>query len=229
MPFAFEQRNNALFMHRRQAGKQRGALRQLGQLVIAQMLNIATNNHFARIQPNFMAHFRRHQLAVAGQDFDGDTAGLQRLQCRRSRLFRRIEERNVAFEDQVGLINTLVVTFPRREKFAGHRHHAQPLAVQSIRDTLNATQHGLIQRHHFTVVINLRTDVEDLLQRPFADQFMNVRFFTHHHRHSTTFEIKWNFIHLLPVAGELTRRHFIDPFQHRCVEQIFQPSLVMAI
>jgi MOSC domain-containing protein YiiM len=64
-----------------------------------------------------MAHFRRHQLAVAGEDFHGNAAGLQRFQRRGGGLFRRIEEGDVAFEDQIGFVNTLIVAFARGQIF----------------------------------------------------------------------------------------------------------------
>jgi hypothetical protein len=56
-----------------------------------------------------VAHFGRHQLAVAGEDFHGNTARLQRFQRRRGGLFRRIEEGDVALEDQIGFVDTLIV------------------------------------------------------------------------------------------------------------------------
>ena len=99
MPFTLKQGDDALFVHRRQAGKQRGTLGKLRQLVVGQVLNIASHHHVARVQPHFMAHFGRHQLAVAGENFDGNTARLQRFQRRRGGLFRRIEEGDVALED----------------------------------------------------------------------------------------------------------------------------------
>lgn len=101
MSFAFQQGHDTLFVQRRQASKQGGTFCQLGQLIIIQRFNLAADNHVTRVQPHFMADFRRHQLAVAGQDFDRNTAGLQRLQRRGGGLFRRIEEGDIAFEDQV--------------------------------------------------------------------------------------------------------------------------------
>jgi MOSC domain-containing protein YiiM len=56
-----------------------------------------------------VAHFGRHQLAVAGEDFHGNTARLQRFQRRGGGLFRRIEEGDVALEDQIGFVDTLIV------------------------------------------------------------------------------------------------------------------------
>ena len=229
VPFALEQGDDALFVHRRQAGKQRGTLGKLRQLIVGQVLNIAPHHHVARVQPHFMAHFGRHQLAVAGENFDGNAARLQRLQRRRGGLFRRIEEGDIALEDQIGFVDTLIVTLARGQELARDRHHAQPLTVQVVGDAPDAAQHGVVQRHDVAVIANLRRHVEDLLQRPFADQLVHVRLLAHHHRHAAALEVERDLIHLLPAAGERAGGFFIHPFQHRDVEQVFQPGLVMAV
>ena len=95
VPFTTQQSDDAFFVHRRQAGKQRGAQGKLGQLIVGQVLNVAPHHDVACVQAHFVAHFGRHQLAVAGQDFDGDPARFQRFQRRRGGLFRRIEECDV--------------------------------------------------------------------------------------------------------------------------------------
>ena len=202
VPFTTQQGNNALFVHRCQAGKQRGVLRQFRQLVVGQVLNVAAHDHIARIQPYFVTHFRGHQLAVAGEDFNGDTARLQRFERRRGGLFRRVEECDVTLEDQIGFVDTLIVPLARGQKLARHRHHAQPLTVQVVGDALDAAQHGVVQRHDVAVIAYLRRHVEDLLQRAFADQLMHIRLLAHHHRHAAALEVERDLIHLLPAAGE---------------------------
>ena len=229
VPFTTQQSDDAFFVHRRQAGKQRGAQGKLGQLIVGQVLNVAPHHDVARVQAHFVAHFGRHQLAVAGQDFDGDPARFQRFQRRRGGLFRRIEECDVTLEDQIGFIDTLVVPFPRGQELACYRHHAQPLTVQVIGDAFDAAQHGLIQRHDLAVMTHLRGNIQDLLQCPFADQLMYVRLLADHHRHAAPFKVERNFVHLLPAAGEHAGRLFIHTFQHRHVEQVFQPCLVVTV
>ena len=216
-------------MQRRQTRKQSGALRQRRQVVVAHGFNLAANHHFARIQPHFMAHLRRHQFAIAGEDFHRDAAGLQRLQRRGGRLFRRIEEGDVAFEDQVGFIGALVVALARRQVFGCYRHHPQSLTVQSIGDPTDAAQHGVVQRYDFAVVAHLGRDVKDLLQRPFTDQLMRVALLFHHHRHAAAFEVERDLIHLLPALREAAGGLQLHAFQHRGIEQVFQPGLVMAV
>ena len=229
MTFAFQQRHDTLFMQRRQTCKQSGALRQRRQLVVAHGFNLAANHHFARIQPHFMAHLGRHQFAIAGEDFHRDAAGLQRLQRRGGGLFRRIEEGDVAFEDQVGFIGALVVALARRQVFGCYRHHPQSLTVQSIGDPTDAAQHGVVQRYDFAVVAHLGRDVKDLLQRPFTDQLMRVVLLFHHHRHAAAFEVERDLIHLLPALRETASGIQFHAFQHRGIEQVFQPGLVMAV
>ncbi|MNY24163.1 hypothetical protein D3C86_1578620 [compost metagenome] len=146
-----------------------------------------------------MTHFRCYQLAVAGKDFYGDTGGFQRLQRRCRGLFRWIEEGDVTFEDQIRLIDTMIIPFAARQEFAGDRHHAQPLTVQAVGHAFNATQHGVVERHDFTVMTHLGRDIEDLLQRPFADQLMDIRLLADHHRHSATLEVERDLIHFLPA------------------------------
>ncbi|MNT22156.1 hypothetical protein D3C72_1575310 [compost metagenome] len=199
MPFAAQQRHNALFVHWRQARKQRGGFGKLCQFIVRKRFNIAARDNHTRIQPHFMTHFRRHQLAVAGKNFDGNAAGFQRFQRRSRRLFRWIEEGDVPFEDQIRLIKAMVIPFAPRQEFAGHRHDAQPLTVQVIRHTLDAAQHGVVQRHNFTVMTHLRGNIQDLLQRSFADQLMHIRLLTHHHRHAATLEVERDLIHFLPA------------------------------
>ena len=216
-------------MHRRQTGKQRGAPGKLSQLVIGERFNVAPHHHVTRVQPHFMAHFRRHQLAVAGKYFHGDTARLQRFQRRGGGLFRRIEEGDITLEDQIGFVDSLIVPLARGQEFARHRHHPQPLSVQVIGDAPDAAQHGVIQRHDVAVIAHLRRHVQDLLQRPFADQLMDICLLAHHHRHPAALEIERDLIHLLPAPGERAGSLLVHPFQHRYVEQVFQPGLVVAV
>ena len=227
--FAFQQRHDTLFMQRRQAGEQRGAFGQRRQLVVAHGFNLAANHHFASIQSHFMAHLRRHQLAVAGEDLHRDAAGLQRLQRRGGGLFRRIEEGDVTFKDQVRLIGALVVAFAGRQVFGRHRHHPQPLSVEGIGHPANAAQHGVVQRYDIAVVAHLGRDVEDLLQRPFADQLMRGVILLHHHRHAAAFEVEGYLIHLLPAFRQPAGGIQLNPVQHRGVEQVFQAGLVVAV
>ena len=76
---------------------------------------------------------------------------------------------------------------------------------------------------------HLRGNIQDLLQCPFADQLMHVRLLADHHRHAASFKVERNFVHLLPAPGEHAGRLFIHTFQHRHVEQVFQPGLVVAV
>ena len=202
MPFATQQGDDTLFVHRRQAGKQRGVPGKLSQLVVTEVFDIAAYHHVTRVQPHFVAHFGGHQLAVAGKNFHGDPAGLQRFQRRSGGLFRRIEECDITLEDQIGFVDTLIVPLARRQEFARHRHHPQPLTVQVIRDAFDAAQHGVVQRHDVAVVAHLGGNIEDLLQRAFADQLVHIRLLADHHRHPAALKIERDLIHLLPAARE---------------------------
>ena len=169
MTFAFQQRHDTLFVQRRQARKQGGTFCQLGQFIIAQRFNLAADHHVTRIQTYFVADFGRHQLAVSGQDFDRNAAGLQRFQRRGCGLFRRIQKGDIAFKDQVGFIRALVVAFSGGQVLRRHRHHAQSLTVEGVGYATDAPQHGVVQRYDVAVIAHLGRDVEDLLQRPLAD------------------------------------------------------------
>ena len=76
---------------------------------------------------------------------------------------------------------------------------------------------------------HLRGNIQDLLQCPFADQLMYVRLLADHHRHAAALEVERDFIHLLPATGERAGRLLVHPFQHRHVEQVFQPGLIVAV
>ena len=58
---------------------------------------------------------------------------------------------------------------------------------------------------------------------------MHVRLLAHHHRHTAALEVERDLIHLLPAAGERTGGLLVHAFQHRDVEQVFQPGLVVAV
>ena len=227
--FAFQQSHDTLFVQRRQARKQGGTFCQLGQFIIAQRFNLAADDHFTRIQTYFVADFGRHQLAVSGQDFDRNTAGLQRFQRRGCGLFRRIQKGDIAFKDQVGFIRALVVAFAGGQILRRHRHHAQSLTIEAVGHPTDAPQHGVVQRYDVAVIAHLGRDVEDLLQRPFADQLMNVALLLHHHRHAATLKIERDLIHFLPAFRQPARRLLFNAFQHCGIEQILQSGLIVAV
>ena len=58
---------------------------------------------------------------------------------------------------------------------------------------------------------------------------MRVVLLFYHHRHAAAFEVERDLIHLLPALRETASGIQLHAFQHRGVEQVFQPGLVMAI
>ena len=229
MPLAAQQFDDALFVQRRQLGEHRGARRRLRQLLVVHLFDLAAAQQTIGFQPDVPAHFGGHQLVVAGEDFHRDAVLFQRRQRRRGAFLRRIEEGDVAFEDQIRLIRHAVFMGLRRQDLVGHRHHPQPLLVEIVGDAANARQQRLAQRDHLVFVAHVAANRQHLFQRALAHQLVILVVLGHHHRHAAAYEIERDLIHLAVVLQRRRLPILLRAAQHRHVEQVFQPGLVEAV
>ena len=71
-------------------------------------LDVVAQQHELGGQPDLLADLAGHQVVVAGDDLDRHAVALQRLDGGGGGLLGRIEERDVAVEDQVALVGLAV-------------------------------------------------------------------------------------------------------------------------
>ncbi len=107
--------------------------RRVGKLVVGHLLDVAAEQHELGGQPDFFADLASDQIVVAGDDLDGDAVALQGLDRRRGGLLGRIEEGDIAVQDQVAFVGLGVGRgvarddTARRDVLAGDRQHAETI------------------------------------------------------------------------------------------------------
>ena len=137
-PLAFKRSHDALLVGGRQLGEHVVRLHALRQFRVAHALHVRAEQDTVRLQAHLPADLGRHQFVVAGQHLDRHAMLGQRLQGRRGGLLRRVEERDVADQGQIGLIGHAVVLLDRRQFLDRDGHHAQPFLVERCRDLADA-------------------------------------------------------------------------------------------
>ena len=131
--------DDALLVSGRDAGKQRGLARRVGKLIVGHLLDLAAEQHELGGQPDLLADLAGDQIVVAGDDLDRDAVALQGLDGRRGGLLGRIEEGDIAVQDQVALVGLGVGRgvarddAARRDVLAGDGQHAEAVGARAAR------------------------------------------------------------------------------------------------
>ena len=88
----------------RHAGEQSGLTRRFAQFLVRHLLDIAADEHRFGIEPNIFADFAADEVVIAREDLNGNTVASQCLNSMASRLFGRIEEGDIALENEIAFV-----------------------------------------------------------------------------------------------------------------------------
>jgi hypothetical protein len=125
-----------------------------------------------------------HELVVAGEDLHRNAVRPERGDRRQRRFLRRIQERDVARQDQIAFIG-LRVDGPLLEVAIGQRQHAKPIPAERIVLLAQIGQQHLVERVHLAIQLELCAALEQLFRRPLADQPVDALGGLHHDGHQT--------------------------------------------
>ena len=234
MAFAAQCMHQAFLVQRRQPCKQAVLLCSFSQCAVAHAFNLCTGQRGTRVNTHLLTHTRCHQFVVSCEHFDGHAMGLERFNGRSGRLLGWIQKSDIAHQHQVRLISHAIReglrTLRALDAFAGNSHHTQALVVQLLRHAAHACQLCLGQRQRFHAQTDMAAGRENFFHRPLADQYMLVAVYgAHNHGHAAAHKVKGNLVHLLPLLLPVVLRSRLHVLNHRTVQQVLQPRLVVTV
>ncbi len=148
----------------------------------------------------------------------------QRRQCRPGSLLRRIEEGQVAAEDQVAL-----VLFRLRFQVAvGHGQDAEAVGAELVELLLEVGGDDVLHWVELSIKREVGAALIDRLRGAFADEAVLAVRSLHHHRHHFAREVERNLIDLR-VIGQREMRLKFGMVENGPVHQVFQSGLEMAV
>ena len=180
---------------------------------------------------DFLADIGGDDLIVAGQDLDVHAQTVQPLQGLRSSLFWRVEEGQKTEQDQVRLILDRVDGFIRgiRHLLIGQGDHPKALTVQVVR---YLPAFGIVfglNRDHLLLQFHPGAQAQHFLHRALTDQRVHPGFIFHHHRHPSPYKVEGNLVNLTVLFFRLQVFFQFLMVEDRFIEQILQPSMVIAV
>ena len=182
-------------------------------------------------------HTGGDEPVVTGHRQDPDAVRRQRLQRRCGRFLRRVGEGDVTDQRQVCLVGDRAGGLAGRKFLHGHRDDAQPFFVEFARDLPHANQHGRVERQLLRTVAVIDAHAgarrQHLPERGLADRRMvlvaSCHHERHHDRHAKALEVERDLVDLAVVRLQLQLGLQLHMFEHRMVEQGFQPCLAVAV
>ena len=157
-------------LRRRQLGEHRDATGGLRQLVVVHGLNLRTQEDLAGVELHLAADLARDDIVVAGQDLHRHALLRQRRDGRPGALLRWIEEGDVTEQRQVALVGDGVGRLVGGHHLVGHSHDPEPVRIERDRLLFGRRKVACIEQTCRSVDLVARTDREDLLHRPLADE-----------------------------------------------------------
>ena len=158
--------------------------------------------------PDLLADLAADEIVVAGQDLHGDAVPLERLERRQGGLLRRVEERDVAREDQIGLV-VLRVGLARLEVAVRERQHAEAVAAQRLVLLAQILDEDVVDRIHLLVQLEARAALEDLLRGALADEPVRALRRLHDDGHESPREVERQLVDLAPVGDRDLTVHLV--------------------
>ena len=131
MPPRLEGADHPLLLGRVDAAEQVGGLHPGAQRGVVHRLDVGAGEQPADGDAQLGAHVAGHQVAVAGDDLDGDAGLLQRRQRRAGARLGRVEEGREAGEHQLRLVADDRVGVVRRHLAPGDAQHAEAFGLQA--------------------------------------------------------------------------------------------------
>ena len=141
-----QHRHNPCLLIRGELGKNIGGFRCPGQLGIAHVFEIRSQQHIAHLQPHLLADGAGNLVVVPGQDFGRHAMILQSPDGIRSGLLGRVKESQIADQHHITLV--LDAECPHRRGIALLRDakHTESLIVEAVHCPEDTQAHLLSQR-----------------------------------------------------------------------------------
>ena len=158
--------------------------------------------------PDHLADLAADEIVVAGQDLHGHAVPLERLDRCQGGLLRRVEERHVAREDQIGLV-VLRVGLARLEVAVRERQHAEAVATQRSCSSRRSSIRTLSIGIDLVLQLEARAALEDLFRGALADQAVLALGRLHDDRHEPPREVERELVHLAPVGDRDLAVHLV--------------------
>ena len=111
------------------------------------------------------------------------------------RVLGGIEKGHQADQGQGPLIGNPIGGLLGRYLLVGHGDHPQAVIIEIVVELVQLVAQLGIEGHGLAVDAHLVADLGDLLNGPFADQFMVVARFVDHDRHAPAHEIKGDLVY----------------------------------
>ena len=170
--------------------------------VLAQPDEPVAGDDFRNIEADVLADLAGDKRVVAGQYFGGHAELLERGDRLGRRTLGRIEEGDVAEQDQVALVGHGEGLLGLRKLPVGDAQDAVAVAAQLLIFLEQVVLDQVDHQVDLVIHLVLGADLVDILDRALADEHV-VALVIDHHRHALALEVEGDFIHL---AGSRARR-----------------------
>src|SRR5204862_1788398 len=137
------------------------------------LLDLPAEQDPIRRDPHRLADLAADEIVVAGQDLHRDAPRAERPHRRQRGVLRRVEEGDVAREDQVGLV-VLRVALTRLEIPVREREHPEAVATERLVFLAQVLEQDVVDRADLAVEHEARAAFEDLFGRPLAEQAVHT-------------------------------------------------------
>ena len=169
-------------------------------------------------QPNIVTDLPGDDVIVACEDLHPHATGLQSGDGRSGRLFRWVEERDVAEQRELGLVRDGIRHLRWRHLLESHCNDPKAVGVQLGRRLLCLPKVALIENRHRVIDGVARANRKNFLDRTLADEDVSVVTSFENDRHSAPLEIKRDLVDLAEPLVGLELLVEVDVLQHCDVE-----------
>ena len=224
MAALLEGQDDALLLGRGQACKDIVVFRKNAEVFLAHANQMVARDDLVDFQAHVFANLFCDERVVAGEDFCNDSVLFERGDRLRCGFFGRVEERDVAEEDQLVFVRHGEDLLRLRELPVGDAEDPVPVSAQ----VLIFFQEIVFDQvdHDVDLVVDLIVGAGfvDVFDGTFADQHV-VAFVVDYDRHALALKVEGNLINLPAVRVHIQ----IAVREDRAVEQVAQPGLVVAV
>ncbi len=202
--------------------------------LVGHLLDVGAQQDELGREPDLLADLAGDEIVVAGDDLDRDAVALQRLDGRRGGLLGRVEERDVAVQDQVALVGLAVGRgvagddAARLDVLAGDGQHAEAVGAQPLVLLLQLLDEDAVHRERLAVELELLAAREDRLGRALGDDAVLALGRADDDRHDAALEVEGDLVDL-GVVGDVRLGVGLLVGQHRAVEDVLQARLEVAV
>ena len=173
-----------------------------GQLVGRQRLDLAAKDDTIHRQSDVVTDLPGDDVIVAREDLHLHATRLQSGDGRSGGLLRRIEERDVAEQREVGLVRDGIRRLRWRHLLESDRNDPKAVGVELGRRLLGLRKVARVESARRVVDGVARANREDLLDRTLADEDVSLVTAFENDRHPAPLEVERNLVDLAePLLG----------------------------